>query len=235
MADKAAEETKTDATILTETKPEAKTAEEKLYTKETDTTEPDKKPAVEEKKTEETADKETKPPTEKKEPGDKQSQDASQTDYDLKPPEGSLVSAEEAKALTEKAKKAGMNKTQAEMLLQDRQDLRQAAKTNEETMMKEARSKWADESKNDPDFGREKFAENAEKAKRIIDRYADNDMKEFLDKSGFGNNPHLFRFMSRLAAHLGEDQLIRGTTGASDRVIPPEEKLYGKTTPARAS
>lgn len=174
---------------------------------------------------------EPKPPTEPAKPGDPVSPTPAPADYDLKAPVGSLVSAEEAKTLTEKAKKAGLSKEQAEGLLNERVEAKQALRESQDKELAAARVMWAEEAKNDPVYGGEKFAESAEKARRVVDRYASPELKKMLDQTGMGNNPYVFRFMATIANVLSEDQLVRGQTGSSTRDIPPEERLYGKTTP----
>lgn len=174
---------------------------------------------------------ETKPPTELAKPGDPVSPKPAPVDYDLKPPEGSLVSADEAKALTERAKKAGLSKEQAEGLLQERIDASQSLMKRQNIAMGEARKQWMEEAKADPVFGGDKFAESAEKARRVIDRFASPELKKMLDETGFGNNPYVFRFVASIASAFSEDQLVRGQTGASEGKKSREEILYGKTTP----
>lgn len=172
-----------------------------------------------------------KPPTEPEKKGDPVSPTPAPVDYDLKPPAGSLVSAEEAKALTDRAKKSGLNKEQAEGLMQERNDAKQLVLQSQQTELKNARTKWIEEVKNDPIYGGDKLAENAEKARRVIDRFAPTALKQWLNETGMGDNPDVFRFVAAMASQLSEDQLVRGQTGATDAKKKPEEILYGKTTP----
>lgn len=174
---------------------------------------------------------EPKPPAEPAKPGEPSSPTPAPADYTLTPPVGSFVSAEEVEALTKKAKDAGLTKEEAESLLQERVEATQAFAKRQQAQLAEARKQWAEEAKNDPVYGGEKFAESAEKARRVIDRFASPELKKMLDETGMGNNPYVFRFVASIANAFSEDQLVRGQTGASEGKKSPEEILYGKTTP----
>lgn len=176
---------------------------------------------------------EPKPPAEPVKPADPKSPPPAPADYDLTPPAGSLVSVEEVQALTKKAKEAGKTKEEAEGLLQERVEATQAFAKRQQDQLTVARKQWAEEAKNDPVYGGEKFAENAEKSRRVIDRFASPELKKMLDDTGMGNNPYVFRFVSAIANAFSEDQLVRGQSGPSDAKKAPEEVLYGKTTPGR--
>lgn len=170
-------------------------------------------------------------PKEPAKPADPASPAPVPADYVLTPAAGSLVSAEEAKSMTEYAKKSGLSKDQAEGLLKERETVLQQFQQRQVSNLQATSKQWYDEVKNDPLYGGEKFAEHAEKARRVIDRYAPAEMKAWLDQTGMANNPFLFRFVAAIGNILSEDQLVRGNTGSSVREKTPEERLYGATTP----
>jgi len=91
-------------------------------------------------------------------------------------------------------------------------------------------AEWAQEIKTDKEFGGEKFDLNAQKANQLLERFGDEQLFEYLASSGAGNNPAVFRLMSRIAAAIGEDSPVVTTTAAAPAkqdvlsILYPEKK-----------
>ena len=79
-------------------------------------------------------------------------------------------------------------------------------------MLEEKRDEWFNAVKTDKDFGGDKFAENAEMAKRFIDKFGCDEMKTMLDETGYGNHPLLFKMMVRASKEFANDQVVRGNS-----------------------
>jgi hypothetical protein len=87
---------------------------------------------------------------------------------------------------------------------------------------------WREQSKNDKEFGGDKYDENVKVAQSAINKYGTPELKQLLNDHGVGNHPEMVRFMVRVGQTLGED--VPGSTGAvtskaEDRV----SILYPKT------
>jgi len=80
---------------------------------------------------------------------------------------------------------------------------------------------WREQSKNDKEFGGDKFDENVKVGQLAITKYGTPELKQVLEDHGLGNHPEMVRFMVHVGRTLGED--VPGTTGtvtsqAKDRV-----------------
>jgi len=64
---------------------------------------------------------------------------------------------------------------------------------------------WANECKNDAEFGGADFAKNQGVAKAAIDAFGTPELRTMLDEQGMANNPDLFRFMVKVGKTLKED------------------------------
>lgn len=53
------------------------------------------------------------------------------------------------------------------------------------------------------DWGRQ-YDEKLAGVQRLVDQYATSEDKQYLDESGIGNNPHLAKFLDRIAKDFGE-------------------------------
>lgn len=89
-------------------------------------------------------------------------------------------------------------------------------------------SDWGEQSKNDKEFGGDKFEENVKVAHSAIAKYGTPELKQLLNDHGVGSHPEVVRFMVRVGHTLKED--VPGSSGAntsaaSDRV----DILYPKT------
>lgn len=200
----------------TETKPDAETPKTEIKTEE--------KPA-------EKTSTETKPPTEEKKPEAEKATEKPQTDYDLKLPEGSPLSAEDLAQTVKDAKAAGLLKEQAQTLLNSKDQGARALKTRQDAAYEQTKVKWKEDVKNDPEMGGPKLAETVGLASRAFKTLASAELQVWAEKTGLGSYPEFVRLMAKVGRMMGEDTLIRGTVGAPQEKKPPEEVLYGATTP----
>lgn len=238
----------TGSTTLTEAEKAITPAEEKLYPK-TPTGAEEKTAAEKEasdKATKDAADKaaaekaaiekkeepasETKPPEEVKKPEEK-TPAKPPTDYDLKLPDGSPLSAEDVAQTLKDAKAAGLTKEQAESLLNSKDQGAKALQTRQQEAFKQTQVAWKEAITKDPEMGGDKLAETTVLASRAFKQLASAELQIWAEKTGLGDYPEFVRLMARVGKMMGEDKLIRGTVGASPEPKSREAVLYGKTTP----
>lgn len=153
------------------------------------------------------------------------------TDYELKLPEGSLLSQDELDSIQKQAKESSWTQAQAEGILTVRNDAVKSYVSRQQSALQKARDDWKSACATDPVIGGPKFAENAELAKRAWARLADPELKELAEKTGFGNHPSVLRTFVAIGRMFAEDQMVRGTAGA-----PPKERshaaiLFGESSP----
>lgn len=134
---------------------------------------------------------------------------------------GTDVDADFIEKLAPGLKAAKVTQATAQELIDLFEDQSQAQKEAAD----EARDKeWAKACSTDEKFGGEKFKENAERARNIVNRLFGEDFKTFLNETGLGNHPEMFRAMNIIADAVAEDRL--GAPGAAGG---------GKLTPEAAA
>lgn len=72
----------------------------------------------------------------------------------------------------------------------------------------ETQDKWADEVQKDPEIGGQKWPEVQGQIGQLLDTYGTPELREAFDLTGAGNNPHVVRFMSKVAKVLNESGFI---------------------------
>lgn len=174
---------------------------------------------------------ETKPPTEPKPADGKPPTPPVPTEYDLKLPDGSLLSPEDLATTLKDAKEAGLTKEQAESLLKSKDQGATALKTRQDTAFAETKRQWKEAVSKDTEMGGDKLAETYALSARAFKELASAEMQVWVEKTGLGDYPEFVRFCARIGKMMGEDKLIRGHVGPEEKPRPPEEVLYGKTTP----
>jgi hypothetical protein len=174
---------------------------------------------------------ESKPPTEPVKPEVKPTPAPAPTDYDLKLPEGSLLTPEDLAQTLKESKEAGLTKEQAEMRLTSKDQGAKALQTRQNTAFEQTKVQWKEAVEKDPEMGGEHLAETAVLSSRAFKALASVELQVWAEKTGLGHYPEFVRMMTKIGRMMGEDKLIRGTVGAPEAPKPPEEILYGKTTP----
>lgn len=89
-----------------------------------------------------------------------------------------------------------------------------------------ASDEWIAKAAVDPEYGGDKFAENAAVAKKTFDLFGTPALAKFLKDSGMGNHPELVRWAFRIGQKIGPDDKFIGGTEASNRPKTAEESLW---------
>jgi len=143
-------------------------------------------------------------------------------DYDVKPieAEGELEGSQEfVDAFKAQAFKLNLSKGQTEQLYNwFIEGVKQNLNLQAETFKKEN----TDAHKKLRDVWGTDYSKKMENAKKVILKYAPDDLKEELKKSDFKNSPELMVLLSRIGDAIGEDVLISGVT--STVPVTEEEK-----------
>lgn len=70
---------------------------------------------------------------------------------------------------------------------------------------------WANETKNDKEFGGKAFEENVAVAKAALKEFATDDFKEMLNFTGVGNHKEMVRFLYRVGKAISNDKILQGS------------------------
>jgi hypothetical protein len=146
--------------------------------------------------------------------------------YELTLPEETLLDAEATERVAAFAREHKLSNEHAQELVQREHDAVQAYADAFQANVDAEAAKWLDQAKADPEIGGESFNENVELAKRVVDRFGDDDFKRALNKSRLGNHPALLRFVVGIGKGMSEDSFVKpGAQAKEDK--PIEEIFYG--------
>lgn len=172
-----------------------------------------------------------------KEAAEKAAQEANKSKapekYELKLPENSPLSAASIDKISSYAKEKGLSNDAAQAILERESQAVAEYRDSKMAELEETSKGWLETAKTDKEIGGEAFKQNAELAKRVVDRYGDKEFKEALNSSGFGNHPGLVKLLVRVGKQMSSDQLvIPGTQETKPQIKTAAERLYGGTTAA---
>jgi hypothetical protein len=150
---------------------------------------------------------------------------AEEVKLELKVPENSPLSKEAVEKIQSFAKEKGLSNEQAQAILE--RDIE--AQQQQAEFVQQKTTEWFETSKSDKEIGGENFAKNAELAKRVVDRFASQELKQDLEATGFGNHPELLRLLVRIGQKMAPDSLVLPGSSVTKREKSMEETFYGST------
>ena len=159
------------------------------------------------------------------EEADLSSQTVPDTYADFVMPEGVEL---DSALLTEAAplfKELGLNQDQAQKLVDFQAKQAQASSESNVDAFNQLMNDWQEQSKNDKEFGGDKFEENVGIARSAIDKFGTPELKQLLEEHGVGNHPELIRFMVKVGKLTAED-VPGGTTTAPSKAQDRVSLLY---------
>lgn len=148
--------------------------------------------------------------------------------YDLKLPDGSPLDPSRVEKIAALAKERGLSNEAAQELLTGEHELLAEHVEKQKANLVSQAEAWKAQLAQDPEIGGEKLAENVELAKRVINKYGDDQLKKALDDTGLGNYPGLVKLFTKIGREMAPDKLvITDNSGGEKKSI--EERLYGST------
>ena len=130
--------------------------------------------------------------------------------------------------LTEAAplfKELGLTQDQAQKLVDFQAKQAQASSESNVDAFNQLMNDWQEQSKNDKEFGGDKFEENVGVARSAIDKFGTPELKQLLEEHGVGNHPEVIRFMVKVGKLTAED-VPGGTTAAPSKAQDRVSLLY---------
>lgn len=79
----------------------------------------------------------------------------------------------------------------------------------------ETQDKWAEEVQKDPDIGGQNWPKVEARIGQLLDTYGSPELRQAFDLTGAGNNPHVVRFMNKVASVLTEGGFISSNSGVN--------------------
>jgi hypothetical protein len=146
-------------------------------------------------------------------------------DFNL--PEGYTLEGEVGTQFKSLAKELGLNQEQAQKLV----DLDVKRSTAQMEAVHKASSEWLAAAQVDKEYGGDAFAENAAIAKKAIDTFGTQALKDLMQQAGLGNHPEMIRTFYRIGKAISEDRFVGGgngdKSGGTDLTSRAADKLYG--------
>lgn len=178
-------------------------------------------------------DKEEKPKEGEGEDEPKAADKKADEELSLELPEGSHIKQSRLDEIVAESREQGLSKEQAQAKVdQENKAISEYLSTEKSAL--EARSQaWVEDVKADQEIGGEKFVASVEHAKRVLDKYASDDLKGLLNQTGLGNHPEVVRLFARVGKEMASDSFVAAPAGT----VPAKaakgvaEVLYGNTTP----
>lgn len=158
---------------------------------------------------------------------DASSQTPPDTYADFAMPEGVEV---DSALMTEAAplfKELGLTQDQAQKLVDFQAKQVQASSESQDNAFTQLMNDWQDQSKNDKEFGGDKFEESVGIARTAVDKFGTPELKQLLEEHGVGNHPEVIRFMVKVGKLTAED-VPGGTVAPTSRAQDRVSLLYPK-------
>ena len=130
--------------------------------------------------------------------------------YELNLPEGSLLDPSTIEKISAYAKEKGLSNEAAQEVLNRENAIVTAYHEAQNQQVTEIRNAWVKEAESDKEIGGDKFKENLELAKRVVNRFGSEAFKAALNETGFGNHPEVIRTFARIGLLMADDKLITG-------------------------
>ena len=140
-------------------------------------------------------------------------------------PEGIEIDKAQLDAAKAQFKEAGYTQEQAQKAI----DLYIKSMQEQQELFLQERKNWVNEIKADKEFGGDKFDSTVKGAQLALRKFdGDGQMIQLLETSGFGDHPGVIKFLARIHAAMGEDQVFGERQNDKGKSAPVHERLYGK-------
>ena len=153
--------------------------------------------------------------------------------YELKLPDGSLLDSKAVEKIATFAKENGLTNTEAQAVLERENQAVVSYVEGQREMLAQKQKEWVETVKNDKELGGDGFTKNVEMAKRVVERYGSDALKQALTDSGLGNHPELVRFVARIGHAMSEDQLVIPGAGTPSGKKFMEDIFYPQSAAAK--
>ena len=146
-------------------------------------------------------------------------------EYNLKLEEDSPLDASHIDLVSAFAKENKLSNEQAQALLKQQEETVASFWDKQVEAAEKEKEVWRQTIIDDPTLGGENLKTNSENAKRVVQRFGDEDFINLLRDTGYGDHPAVFRVLSKLGAMMSEDTLV--LPGQSKQSKSAEELMYG--------
>lgn len=143
-------------------------------------------------------------------------------------PEGVELDAEVLKDFEAAARDMGLTQGNAQKLVDFGVKLVESGVEQADEVRTNTLKTWEEEIKADPEFGGDKLEETLDRGRRVMRNHGSDALRELIEVTGLGSNPHLLRFLAKLDKALGEDRTVDGKPAPSEKKTAGEVLYDGK-------
>lgn len=140
--------------------------------------------------------------------------------YDLKLPEGTLLTQAEVDKIVSFAKDQGLSQESAQKLVEREHEILANYKDNQEQQFEQMREQWFKQVEGDKELGGDNLKATAEMARRALDKFAPDSLKKFFAESPYGNHPDVIRMFSKIGKAMQDDKIVLSGTQSSPSLSP---------------
>lgn len=145
--------------------------------------------------------------------------------YDLKLPEGTLLTQAEVDKIVSFAKDQGLSQESAQKLVEREHEILANYKDNQEQQFEQMREQWFKQVEGDKELGGDNLKATAEMARRALDKFAPDSLKKFFAESPYGNHPDVIRMFSKIGKAMQDDKIVLAGT-QSPPSLSPVDVMY---------
>lgn len=143
--------------------------------------------------------------------------------YELKAPEGQALDASVLSKFEGVARELGLTQDAAQKLVETMAPQMQQA---QQALFNAQREQWKTDSRNDKEFGGEKFEANMAVAKKALDAFGTPALKNMLNESGLGDNPDVIRFFHNVGQKLSSAAFVPSGNNSNAAPVDYAKALY---------
>ena len=149
--------------------------------------------------------------------------------YELKLPEGSKLPETHLEEISSFAKEKKLSNEVAQALLEREHSVIAGYEQAQLAGLRQKAESWLNDVRNDKELGGDNFNQTAEYAKRAVEHFGDDQIKQAFDASGMGNHPAFVKMFSKIGKLIADDKFVSGNSdGASsdkmDMLYPSMKK-----------
>lgn len=139
--------------------------------------------------------------------------------------ENSLLGETSLEEMKQFAKEHKLTNDQAKEVLKLHEQVLSDYVESQEAKFVKQLGEWRQEVLDDPDYGGDNLESTKQKARKLVKAFASDELTNLLRDSGYGDNPHVVRFLADVGASLTEESLATGKPAIQPKT--PEQTFYG--------
>lgn len=132
--------------------------------------------------------------------------------------DGLLISEKEISRLEAEAKEKGLSQDEFAALVENDNARVSEFFQNRQEAFQNLVKEWGNQAMNDPEFGGDNFIASSENAKRAIDKFGGESLKQILNETGYGNHPEIFKAFARIGKEMSEDTFVKAKAHAAPQI-----------------